>query len=83
LEVRILKFYIMESPPRATESIRTVPIGIIGKYAGKASEAPPVSYTKNAKLRESVFTLSDANIFILSVDSRIFVGHAEPLEALA
>jgi len=65
------------------DSIRTLQLGPIGKYAEEIMKASPISYVKDAKLRGSVFNPGDTSGLVSSVDSGFFVDHNEPLEALA
>jgi hypothetical protein len=73
----------MESTLRTIDSIRTLQLGPIGKYAEEIMKASPISYVKDAKLRGSVFNPGDTSGLVSSVDSGFFVDHNEPLEALA
>ncbi len=81
--VSTLKRYIMESTLRTADSIRTLQLGPIGKYAEEIMKESPISYVKDAKLRGSVFNPGDTSGLVSSADSEFFVDHNEPLEALA
>ncbi|KAG9240413.1 hypothetical protein BJ878DRAFT_430347 [Calycina marina] len=65
------------------DSLSTVRLDVIAKYAGEIMEASPIGYVKDAKLRGSIFSPGDTNGLVSCVDSGFFVDHTEPLEALA
>lgn len=65
------------------DSIRTLRLSSIGRYAEEVMNASPIAYVKEAKLRGSVFNREDTSGLVSSVDSGFFVDHNEPLEALA
>ena len=46
-------------------------------------ERSPISYVKDAELRGSLFSPEDTTGLVSSVDTKFFVDHTEPLEALA
>ncbi|TAQ84988.1 hypothetical protein B7494_g6696 [Chlorociboria aeruginascens] len=65
------------------DSISTIKLGFIRRYAEEVMKASPITYIKDAKLRGSVFTPGDTSGLVSSVDSGFFVDHSEPLEVLA
>ncbi|CZR67903.1 uncharacterized protein PAC_17802 [Phialocephala subalpina] len=65
------------------DSISTVQLEIISKYARDIIEASPINYVKDAKLCGNVFATSDISGLVSSVNSEFFVDHTEPLEAFA
>ncbi len=73
----------MESILRTIDSLSTVRLRFIGKYAQEIMEASPIDYIKNAKLRGSVFNPGDNSGLVSCVDSGFLVDHTELLEALA
>jgi hypothetical protein len=72
----------MESTLRTIDSIRTLQLGLIGKYTEEIMKVSPISYIKDAKLRGSVFDPSDTSGFVSSVDLGFFVDYNKPLEVL-
>lgn len=64
------------------DSLSTVRLNTIGKYAQEIMETSPIQYVKDAKLRGSIFNSSDTSGLVSCVDSGFFVDHAEPLDAL-
>jgi hypothetical protein len=73
----------MEHTLKPIDSLSTLRLDVIAKYAGEIMEASPIGYVKDAKLRGSVFSPGDTSGLVSCVDSGFFVDHTEPLEALA
>lgn len=63
--------------------INTVAVGFIRDNAEPLMKTSPISYVKEAELRGSLFDSKDTNGVVSSVDTKFFVDHTEPLEALA
>ena len=73
----------MDPTLRTIDSLSTVRLDVIGKYAQEIMEASPIGYVKDAKLRGSVFSPGDSIGLVSCADTGFFVDHTEPLEALA
>ena len=58
-------------------------LDFIRDHAKGIMTASPISYVKDAKLHGTLFGSNDASGIISCVDTRFFVDHTEPLEALA
>lgn len=63
-------------------SINTVAIDFIRGNAEAIIKESPIGYVKDAEPRGSLFDPEDTTGAISSVNTRFFVDHAEPLEAL-
>lgn len=63
--------------------ISAVAIGFIHDNAEAIMKVSPISYVKDAELRGSLFDPEDTSGVVSSVNTRFFVDHTEPLEALA
>ncbi|KAF2280959.1 uncharacterized protein EI97DRAFT_497676 [Westerdykella ornata] len=63
--------------------IHTVSLDFIKQNAASIMKTSPVEYIRDAKLRGSLFDPSDKTGLVSGIDTRFFVDHKEPLEALA
>lgn len=63
--------------------INTVDVGFIRDNAEAIMKVSPISYVKDAELRGSLFDPDDTSGAISSVNTKFFVDHTEPLEALS
>jgi hypothetical protein len=73
----------MELTLKTIDSIRTLQLSPIGKYAEEIIKASPISYVKDAKLCGSVFNPGDTSGLVSFIDLGFFVDYNKPLEALA
>jgi hypothetical protein len=62
--------------------INTVAVGFTRDNAEAIMKVSPISYVKDAELRGSLFDPEDTSGVISSVNTKFFVDHTEPLEAL-
>ncbi|KAI9701611.1 MAG: hypothetical protein M1820_006382 [Bogoriella megaspora] len=84
-------FGIMSSHPAAClaaakafgSSINTISLKFIKDNVELILKASPVMYVRNARLQGSLFDSQDTGSVVSSADTRFFVDHDEPLEALA
>lgn len=58
-------------------------VGFIRDNAEAIIKVSPISYVKDAELRGSLFDPDDTSGAISSVNTKFFVDHTEPLEALS
>lgn len=58
-------------------------VGFIRDNAEAIMKVSPISYVKDAELRGSLFDPDDTSGAISSVNTKFFVDHTEPLEALS
>ena len=63
--------------------ISTVAVDFIPDNAEAIMKLSPISYVKDAELRGGLFDPDDTGGVISSVDTKFFVDHTEPLEALS
>jgi hypothetical protein len=59
-----------------------VAVGFTRDNAEAIMKVSPISYVKDAELRGSLFDPEDTSGVISSVNTKFFVDHTEPLEAL-
>ncbi|KAL3425113.1 hypothetical protein PVAG01_04394 [Phlyctema vagabunda] len=64
-------------------SISTLQFDFMKRNAQVIMEASPIKYVKDANICGSLFTNEESNGLVSSVNTRFFVDHGEPLEALA
>lgn len=65
-----------------TGSISDLALDFIHDNADAIIKASPIDYVKNAALHGSLFDPEDTSGAVSSVDTKFFVDHTEPLEAL-
>ncbi|PGH13075.1 hypothetical protein AJ79_03912 [Helicocarpus griseus UAMH5409] len=63
-------------------SIEKVSLDYAGENAGEIIKASPIPYIREASLCGSLFDSKDTTGLVCGVDTRFFVNHKEPLEAL-
>lgn len=80
---RTLRIHIENSILKMIDTMKPVKLDFIRDHAEGIMTASPISYVKNAKLQGRLFKPNDASGIISCVDTRFFVDHTEPLEALA
>ncbi|KAI0190261.1 hypothetical protein EV127DRAFT_495468 [Xylaria flabelliformis] len=61
---------------------RASSLDFIGKNAGSIMEITPIPYIRDSRLRGTLFDNKDSTALISGMDTKFFVEHDEPLEAL-
>lgn len=78
-----LWIYPEHSKVTSVGTISAVQLDFIRDHAEGMMRTSPVNYVRDARLRGSLFKEDEVEGMISSVDTRFFVDHTEPLEALA
>ncbi|KAJ5938388.1 hypothetical protein N7466_001522 [Penicillium verhagenii] len=64
-------------------TIEKVDLDFIGKIASEVMSTSPIPYIRAAELCGTVFDANDSSGIVSGVNTKFFVDHTEPLEALA